>query len=105
MANAVAPDEVNDQQHQKRAANHHGSGDLQAKLQVVKIRNLTHDVRTQPANQLGGKHVHAYGSSMRATRHHVVQYGSDRPVIPGHEEDGNGESHKHSGFFFRLNRQ
>src|SRR2546429_3252569 len=40
MAEAVAANEVNDEEHKQGAANHDSDGDLQTELQVVEIRDL-----------------------------------------------------------------
>jgi len=79
MTNAIAPDEVNDQKHEQRSADHDRDRDLQANLQIAEIRDLADDVRSKPADQLCCEHVDADGSGMRAAGHHVVKYGSDGP--------------------------
>ena len=50
MAEAVATNEVNDQKHKKRPADHDGDGDLQAQLHVVKVRDLADHVGSEPAH-------------------------------------------------------
>src|ERR1700674_742514 len=95
MTNAIAPDEVNDEKHQQRAADHDRDGDLQSNLQIAEIRDFADDVRSKPANQLCCEHVHADGSGMSPAGHHVVKYGRDGAVIPGHEKEGNGKTNKH----------
>ena len=95
MANAVAPDEVNDEQHEQRAANQHGNGDLQPNLKVAEIGDFPHNGGAKPANQLRGKHVNSHRGSMRAARHHVVKDSGDWTVIPGHEEERDGEADEH----------
>jgi len=57
MAEAVAADEVDDQKHEQRAADHDGNGDLQTELHVVKIGDFTDHVRAETAEQLRGEHV------------------------------------------------
>src|SRR5437016_14674355 len=92
MAEAVAADEVDHQEHQKGAAYHHNYGDLQAEDQIGEIIEAPDYVRPENSTeQLRGEHVHAYGRGVGAARHHVVDYGGKRPVIPGHEEAGNEE--------------
>ncbi len=49
MAQAVAANEVDDEEHQQGAAYQDGDGDLQAQLQVTKIRNPSHHVRARGA--------------------------------------------------------
>src|SRR5713226_8037533 len=73
MANTVAANEVDDQEHEQGAANQDGDGNLQAQLQVTKIRNSSHHVRAETADQLRGEHVDAHGSGVGAARHHVVK--------------------------------
>jgi hypothetical protein len=96
---------MDDQKHEQRPADHDGDGNLQAKLHVVKIRDLANHVGPEPAHQLSGKHVDADGSGVRAARHHVVKNGSDGAVIPGHEKAGNEKADEHDCFLFRLNGQ
>jgi len=86
MAEAVAANEVNDEEHKQSAANHDSDGDLQTELQVVEIRDLADHLRAKAAHQLRGKHVNADGSGVRSARHHVMKYGGDGTVIPGHEK-------------------
>ncbi len=95
MAEAVAANEVDDEEHEERAANQDGDGDLQSQLQVVKIRDFPDHVRAETAEQLRGEHVDADGSGVRATGHHVVKNGRDRAVIPGHEKAGNEKAGEH----------
>src|SRR5260370_3776352 len=81
MPNPIPPDKVNYQKHEQRAANQHSDCDLQAKLQVTKIGNPPYHVRTQAADQLRGKHVHADRSGVRAARHHVMKNGGVPALI------------------------
>src|SRR5260370_11723113 len=97
MPNPIPPDKVNYQKHEQSAANQHGNCDLQAKLQVTKIGNPPDYVRTEAADQLGGKHVDADRSGMRSPRHHVMKNGGHRPLIPRHEKDSNPETAQFSG--------
>ena len=105
MAEAVAPDEVDYQKHQKRSADHDGDRNLQTELQVVKVGNSADNVRAEAAKQLRGEHVDTNGSGMSAAGHHVVQNSSNRPVIPGHKKTGNEEAGEHDRFLFRLDGQ
>src|SRR5713226_2303687 len=91
MAQAVAANEVDDEEHQQGAAYQDGDGDLQAQLQVTKIRNPSHHVRAETAEQLRCEHVDTNGSGVSAARHHVVKNGSDGAMIPRHEKTGDGE--------------
>src|SRR3989442_5652900 len=95
MTNAIASDEVNDEKHEQRAADHDCDGDLQTNLQIAEIRDLADDMRSKPANQLCREHVDADGSGMRTAGHHVVKHGSDWAVIPGHKKEGNGKTNEH----------
>src|SRR6266436_200493 len=102
MAQAVAANEVDDEEHEQGGAYQDGDGDLQAQLQVTKIRNPSHHVRAETAEQLRCEHVDTNGSGMSAARHHVVKNGSDGAMIPGHEKTGDRKSDQHGGFFFCL---
>ena len=102
MAEAVAANEVNDEEHKQSAANHDSDGDLQTELQVVEIRDLADHLRAKAAHQLRGKHVDADGSGVRSARHHVMKNGGDGAVIPGHEKAGNEEAHEHELFLIGL---
>src|ERR1700737_2180077 len=102
MAQAVAANEVNHQEHQQAAANHHGNCDLQTKLHVVKIGNSAYQLRTKSPYKLRDKHVHADGGRMRPPRHHVVNNGGDRAVIPGHEESRQRERSEYERLFLGL---
>src|SRR5712691_1218028 len=102
MAEAVAANEVNDEEHKQSAANHDGDGDLQTELQVVKIRDLADHLRAKAAHQLCRKHVDADGSGMRSAGHHVMKNRGDGAVVPGHKKAGNEEAHEHELFLFGL---
>src|SRR6266403_2621082 len=95
VTDTIPPDEVDDEEHEQRSADHDRDGELQPHLQVAEIRDLADDVRSKPANQLCREHIDADGSGMRAAGHHVVKHGSDGAVIPGHEKEGNGKTNKH----------
>src|ERR1700687_1043436 len=102
MAEAVAANEVNDEEHKQSAANHNSDGDLQTELQVAKIRDLANHLRDKDAHQLRGKNVDADGSVVRASGHHVMKIGGDGAVIPGHEKAGNEEAREHEIFLLGL---
>jgi hypothetical protein len=72
-------------------------------LHVVQIGNSTYQLRAKSTDKLGNEHVDAYGSCVRAARHHVVNYGGHRPVIPRHEEGGQGEATENEGLLVGLN--
>ena len=105
MPNPIPPDKVNYQKHEQSAANQHGNCDLQAKLQVTKIGNPPDYVRTEAADQLGGKHVDADGSSVSALRSEIVNHRCDRAVIPRHEEARDEESSQEQPLLLGLYRQ
>src|SRR4029077_17084416 len=105
MPNPIPPDKMNSKKQEEGAENQRGDCDLQAKLQVAKIRDSSYDVRTQAADQLRSEHVNADRGGVRAPRHHVMKYGGHRPVIPGHEKESNCEADQHRGFLLRLNGQ
>ena len=102
MAEAIAANEMNDQEHKQRAANHDGDGDLQTQLQVVEIRDLADHLGAKAAHQLRGKHVNADGRGVRSAGHHVMKNGGDGAVIPRHEKAGNEEAHEHELFLLGL---
>src|SRR5229473_58242 len=105
MLQAIAANEMNHQEHQQAAAHHHRDRDLQGELHVVKVGNSAHQLRAESANQLRNKHVDADGGGMRPTRHHVVNDGGDRPVIPGHEESRQRERGEYEHLLVGLYRQ
>src|SRR6266403_6314944 len=105
MPQAVAANEVNYQEHQQTAGDHHGDGNLQAELHVVEVGNSTNELRAKSSDKLGNKHIDANGSRVRAARHHVVNYSRNRAVVPGHEESGYRERCQHDWFFLGLNGQ
>src|SRR6266852_2579603 len=94
VTDAIPPDEVDDEEHEQRSADHDRDGELQPHLQVAEIRDLADDVRSKPANQLCRKHVDTDGSGMCAARHHVMKHGRDGAVIPGHEKESNGKTNE-----------
>ena len=102
MAQAVATNEVDDQEHEQPAQHHYGNSDLQAELHVVKIGNSANNLRTEPAHKLSDKHIQTYRRGMGALGHHVVDHRGDWPVIPGHEECRDGETSEHGRLFFGL---
>src|SRR4030088_85558 len=77
MAEAVAANEVNDEEDKQSAANHDSDGDLKRELQVEKIRDLADHLRAKASYQLRGKHVNADGSGVRSAGHHVMKNGGD----------------------------
>src|SRR6266436_41708 len=95
VTDAIPPNEVYDEKHEQRPTDHDRDGQFQPHLQVAEIRDLADDVRSKPANQLCCEHVDADGSGMCAAGHHVVKYGSDGAMVPGHEKEGDGKTNKH----------
>src|SRR5712675_788258 len=105
MPQAVAANEVNYQKHQQAAGYHHGYGNLQAELHVVKVGNSTNELRAKSSDKLGNKHIDADRGGVRTARHHVVNYSSNGAVVPRHEESGYRERCQHEWFFLGLNGQ
>src|SRR5207302_2047063 len=95
MAEAVAANEVDNQKHQQRAANHDRHSDFQPELHVVKIGDFPNHVRTESAEQLRGEHVNTDASGVRSARHHVMKNGSDGAVVPGHKKARDEKAGQH----------
>lgn len=103
MAEAIAPDEMNHQNHKQGAAHEHGDGELQTDLKIAKIGNFADNLGTESADELRREHVDADGSGVSAAGHHIVNDGGDRTVIPGHEKSGDEKTGEDEIFFVGLN--
>ena len=102
---SIPSDKINHKKHQKRTTNHHGDGNLKAKLKVTGIGYFPHKLRPQSSQKLSNKHVDADGSGMSALRRQVTQNRRDRAVVPGHKETADKEGREKQPLFVGLNSQ